>query len=96
MITEKIEAAKKWRRLALVVTAAGIIIFSLPMIPDRFKYMLAIPLYAVFVYVYYKYLCLKKDIASGAGHTVQQETTGRGRSHKTGNRPGKTSSKKGR
>lgn len=57
--TNKTEMAR-WRWYALGVTLLGIIIYALPWIPSKIKFFLTIPLYAVFVYVYYKYLCLKK------------------------------------
>lgn len=56
----------KWRWYALAVTVLGIILFSLPWIPTRYKYFLTIPLYAMFVYVYYKYMCIKKEAQAAA------------------------------
>ena len=52
---------KKWRRYAILVTVLGIILFSLPWITNTYKIALVFPLYAMFVYVYYKYLSLKKE-----------------------------------
>ena len=50
----------KWRWYALGVTVLGVIVYALPWLPDKTKFLLAIPLYALFVYVYYRYICLKK------------------------------------
>jgi hypothetical protein len=50
----------KWRWYALGITVLGIIVYALPWLPDKIKFLLAIPLYASFVYVYYRYICLKK------------------------------------
>lgn len=61
--TNKTEMAR-WRWYALAITLLGIIIFSLPWIPSKIKFFLTIPLYAVFVYVYYRYICLKKAAKS--------------------------------
>lgn len=74
---DKAEQAKKWRWLALAVTVGGIIVFSLPWIPTKFKYLLALPLYAAFVYVYYKYICIKKSMVSEQDQPVEQKITGR-------------------
>ncbi|OPX84302.1 MAG: hypothetical protein A4E53_04078 [Pelotomaculum sp. PtaB.Bin104] len=63
---------KKWRWLAMVVTLAGLIIFSLPVIPSKIKFMLAIPLYSAFVYVYYRYICVKKSLASNEQKPIDQ------------------------
>ncbi len=54
----------KWRRLVLLVTVPGVALFSLPWIPGKYKIMLALPLYAMFVYVFYKYLCVKREAAA--------------------------------
>lgn len=51
----------RWRRYAIVVTVLGIILYSLPWITNTYKIALTVPLYAMFVYVYYKYLSLKKE-----------------------------------
>ncbi len=50
----------KWRRLVWIVTICCIVIISIPWIPGKFKFFMAVPLYGVLVCVYYKYLCLKK------------------------------------
>jgi len=55
---------KKWRNLALAVSVLGIILFSLPWIPSKIKFLSAVPLYIIFVYVYYQYICLKKRALS--------------------------------
>jgi len=48
----------KWGLMALAVTVLGVVFFTVPWIPSKSKYLLSIPLYAAFVYVYYRYLCL--------------------------------------
>ena len=67
----KAEAAK-WRRLIWVVTVPGVVLFSLPWIPSKYKFMLAIPLYAMFVFVFYKYLCVKKEESAGGNNSGKQ------------------------
>ncbi|MDD4334188.1 MAG: hypothetical protein PHY77_01105 [Desulfotomaculaceae bacterium] len=57
---------KRWRLYALLVTVLGIILFSLPWITTTYKIALTVPLYAMFVYVYYKYLSLKKETQAAA------------------------------
>ncbi|HBC92760.1 MAG TPA: hypothetical protein DCZ10_07595 [Pelotomaculum sp.] len=52
--------ATKWGWLSIAVTVLGVAIIAGPWIPDRYKIMLAVPVYAMFFYVYYKYLHLKK------------------------------------
>lgn len=56
----------KWRWYALGVTVLGIIVYAIPWEPPKIRYFLFIPLYAVFVYVYYKYICLKKGSQAAA------------------------------
>ena len=51
---------KRWRWYAILVTVLGILLFAVPWITNRYKIALVIPLYAMFVYVYYRYLTLKK------------------------------------
>lgn len=58
--TERMELAR-WRWIAFAVTLLGILVITLPWIPYKFKLMLAIPVYISFVFVYYKYICLKKQ-----------------------------------
>jgi len=64
--TGKSEAAK-WGWLAIAVTVLGVTIFTVPWIPDNYKLTLAVPVYATFFYVYYKYLHLKKAAKTNAG-----------------------------
>lgn len=54
------DEVKKWRNLALLITVLGVILISLPMLPGKVKFYAAIPLYIMFVYTYYQYICLKK------------------------------------
>ncbi|MDF9409337.1 MAG: hypothetical protein A4E52_00316 [Pelotomaculum sp. PtaB.Bin013] len=68
---------KKWRNLALAVTVLGIIVFSLPWIPSKLKFFSAVPLYIIFVYVYYRYICLKKRAASGNGNSLNKGSNGK-------------------
>lgn len=68
---------KKWRYLALAVTVLGVIIFSIPWIPSKMKFFSAVPLYIIFVYVYYQYICLKKRAASGNGNSLNKENNSR-------------------
>jgi hypothetical protein len=63
--TGKSEAAK-WGWLSIIVTVFGVAIFTVPWIPNNFKFMMAIPIYAMFFYVYYKYLHLKKKAKTNA------------------------------
>jgi hypothetical protein len=74
--TGKSEAAK-WGWLALAVTVLGVAIFTVPWIPDKFKIMLAVPVYAMFFYVYYKYLHLKKTAKTNAGGGTLQDNANR-------------------
>ncbi|MDD4169529.1 MAG: hypothetical protein PHD36_04595 [Desulfotomaculaceae bacterium] len=90
---DKAEEAKKWRWLALAVTAVGIILFSLPWLRSDIKFFLALPLYAAFVYVYYQYICIKKSIVSEQDKPIEQ-ITGRNNSQKTEGRTGKKDKKK--
>lgn len=52
--------ATKWGWLSIAVTVLGVALISVPWIPGKFKLILAIPVYATFFYVYYKYLHLRK------------------------------------
>lgn len=56
----------RWRWYALLVTVLGIIMYALPWISSTYKVALTIPLYAMFVYVYYKYISLKKAAQAAA------------------------------
>ena len=56
----------KWRWYALAVTLLGIVLYAVPWIPSRYKFILTVPLYAMFVYVYYKYMCVKKEAQAAA------------------------------
>ncbi|MDD3653645.1 MAG: hypothetical protein PHO01_05600 [Desulfotomaculaceae bacterium] len=91
---DKAGQAQKWRWLALAVTVGGIIVFSLPWIPSDIKFLLALPLYAAFVYVYYKYLCLKKSMVSEKEQHVEQKKTDRNYSRKPEERTDKVNKKK--
>ncbi|MDD2443402.1 MAG: hypothetical protein PHS52_02750 [Desulfotomaculaceae bacterium] len=42
------------------VIALGAVVFALP-VPEKVKIFLAIPLYAAFIYVYYKYVYKKRS-----------------------------------
>lgn len=57
---------KKWRWYVLLVTVLGIILYALPWISSRYKVALTVPLYAMFVYVYYKYMSLRKEVKAAA------------------------------
>lgn len=76
----------KWGWLTFAVTVLVIIIFAIPRIPGKFKLMLAVPVYAMFVLLYYKYIALKKA-------SYQEIFPADARSHKRkssgGNRPDK-------
>lgn len=91
---------KRWRMYALVVTVLGIILYSLPWISSMYKIALTIPLYAMFVYVYYKYISLKK--AAQAAAAANEESPDRqkipqGQSdNKKQAQKGKSTGKKGR
>jgi L-asparagine transporter-like permease len=52
--------AKKWRNLAILITIVGIIVFTFNWETNSTKFYVGIPLYMMFVYVYYKYICLRK------------------------------------
>ncbi len=86
---------KRWRLYVILVTVLGIILFSLPWITPRYKIALTVPLYAMFVYVYYKYLTLKKGFQAAA---AEEESKPAGRKippgQKTAGKPtGKTAGK---
>ena len=55
--------AKKWRTLAFVITGAGILVIALLGEMGYSQWLLAAPIYFMFVYVYYKYICLRKAAA---------------------------------
>lgn len=74
--------AKKWRNLALFISVLGIILFSLPAIPGKIKLLSAIPIYLVFVYVYYKYICLRKAALSEQGPAAGRSNNDGGSSSK--------------
>jgi len=67
---------KRWRWYVISVTVLGIILFSLPWIANTYKIALTVPLYAMFVYVYYKYLSLKKG-AQAAAAVEEDKPAGR-------------------
>lgn len=50
----------KWRWPVWVVIGLGFIIFALP-INERFKLWLMVPLYGLFIFVYYKYVHKNKS-----------------------------------
>jgi len=52
--TNKIEM-RKWSWTIWVVIALGVIVFALP-ISEKLKIILSIPLYAMFLFVYYKFM----------------------------------------
>jgi len=91
----KVEA-KKWRNLALAITILGIIIFSLPWIPGKVKFLSAIPLYIIFVYVYYKYICLKRSMVPDNCRSIKQEAPGGQGSRRIDKKKGKMANKKDR
>lgn len=72
----KSEAAK-WGWLSIAVTALGVALISVPAIPDKYKIMLAIPIYAMFFYVYYKYLHLKKIAKANTVNNAVQDSENR-------------------
>lgn len=90
----------RWRWYAMAVTVLGIIIYSLPWLSSRTKILLTIPLYALFVYVYYNYICLKKkaQAAVSAKDDIpdMQKTSSEQNANKKAIQKGKTTGKKGR
>ena len=58
---EKEREAAKWRKLALGITIVGVILVAIPWEPLKLKLFTLIPLYLMFVYVYYKYFCLRRE-----------------------------------
>jgi hypothetical protein len=90
----------KWRWYALAVTVLGIILYAMPWLPDKVKFLLAIPLYALFVYVYYKYICLKKAAQALASpkedSSESQKISSAENANKNVNQPGKKTGKKGK
>lgn len=88
----------KWRWYALAVTILGIIVYSMPWLPDRIKFLLAIPLYALFVYVYYRYICLKKGaqaaLSAKDDNPVDQKTLSEQNLNKKSKGKGKPAAKK--
>ncbi|MEG3069689.1 MAG: hypothetical protein HQP61_01345 [Peptococcaceae bacterium] len=84
---------KRWRWYAIFVTVLGILLFAVPWITNRNKIALVIPLYAMFVYVYYRYLTLKK--AARTSTVVEEDNSaGRNSTGKSG-RKSKMAVKKG-
>ena len=87
----------RWRWYALAVTVLGVIVYAMPWLPDKTKFLLAIPLYALFVYVYYKYICLKKATSSPKEDSPdKQRISSEENTNKKENQPGKKKSKKGK
>jgi hypothetical protein len=90
----------KWRWYALAVTVLGIIVYAIPdyLLPDKIKFLLAIPLYAVFVYVYYRYICLKKGaqtaLSAKDNNPVDQKTLSEQNLNKKSKGKGKSAAKK--
>ena len=89
----------KWRWYALAVTVLGIIVYAMPWLPDKTKFLLAIPLYALFVYVYYRYICLKKGAQAASSENddnpVDQKTLTDQNLNKKSKDKGKSAAKKG-
>jgi hypothetical protein len=89
----------RWRWYALAVTLLGIILYAMPWLPDKTKFLLAIPLYILFVYVYYKYICFKKAAQALASpkedSPERQKLSSVENTNKKENQPGKKTSKKG-
>ena len=90
----------RWRWYALGVTILGVIVYAMPWLPDKVKFLLAIPLYALFVYVYYRYICLKKATQALASPKEdspdRQKISSEENTNKKENQPGKKTSKKGK
>ncbi len=84
----------KWRWTAIFVTVLGIMLFAAPWIPKTYKYMMAIPIYAMFFYVYYKYISIKK--AARQAVTNSDKVPVSQGAKKTGRRAGKASNKRSR
>jgi len=57
--TNKVDM-RKWSWTIWVVIALGVIVFALP-ISETVKFLLAIPLYAMFLFVYYKFMHKKRS-----------------------------------
>jgi hypothetical protein len=72
MATTGKSEASRWGWLSIAVTVLGVAIISVPWIPDKYKIMLAIPVYVMFFYVYYKYLNLKRMAKTNAGSAAVQ------------------------
>jgi len=70
-VEEKKKETIRWRNLALGITVVGLLVVAIPWEPAKLKIYAALPLYAMFVYVYYRYLCLKR-----AGKNNTAEATG--------------------
>ena len=65
--------AKKWRNLAIVITIVGVILFALPIdVPHIYKVYAALPLFAMFVYVYYKYIGLREAAKEKTKHKSEK------------------------
>lgn len=88
----------KWRWYALAVTVLGIIVYAMPWLPDKTKFLLAIPLYALFVFVYYRYICLKKGaqaaLSAKDDNPVDQKTLSEQNLNKKSKGKGKPAAKK--
>ena len=65
--------AKKWRNLAIGITGLGILVFAIPWESSTTKFYVAMPLYIMFVYVYYKYICLRKAAAQEKEELEERE-----------------------
>lgn len=60
MVTTGKSEAARWGWLSIAVTVLGVAIITMPWIPGKYKILLAIPVYVMLFYVYYKYLNLKR------------------------------------
>lgn len=58
-MTTRAELAK-WGWLTFVLTVLVIVVYAVPWIPGKIKILLAVPAYAMFVLLFYKYIALKK------------------------------------
>ena len=63
----KEKEAKKWRNLAIIITFVGVLVVALPWDAGVSKVYAAIPIYVMFVYVYYKYIGLRKAVKKESG-----------------------------
>lgn len=60
---------KKWRVRTMAAFALGFVFFLLPLTREV-KFLAAVPLYIIFVYVAYRYICIKKANAAGENSVV--------------------------